>query len=436
MDEDVDSDGDLSPDCTDEDDDDDGFADLVDCGPTDPATYPNAAESCDAVDSDCDGSVTDEFTDTDGDGIPDCIEDDSDGDGDPDDTDCEPLDPAVHSAAIDTPDDDIDQDCDGFDATACWLDADGDGFGGAEPLWAADGDCDDSGESAVGTDCDDGAGGVHPGAQEVCNSTDDDCDAATDELVDSDGDGYTICDGDCAEFDDTVHPGASEECDGLDTDCDPSTLEDATDSDGDGFRLCDGDCDDADGTTYPGAPELCDGLDNDCDGGPESDAEVDFVDWYLDADGDGFGDAMLPHSDNPLCDAPDGYVTDDGDCADDDPSVFPGAEERCNGEDDDCFAATDLDGTDEDSDGDGVLACNGDCDDADLGAFPGASEDCADDTDQDCDGTEALVGEDPECLGEGCGCSFDAMDRGAGRRIPTAVAFCLLVVGLWRGRRR
>ena len=76
-----DTDGDFEPDCTDLDDDDDGFPDSVDCGPQDPAMYPNAPELCDEVDSDCDGSLADEDDDLDGDGLPDCIDIDIDGDG-------------------------------------------------------------------------------------------------------------------------------------------------------------------------------------------------------------------------------------------------------------------------------------------------------------------------------------------------------------------
>jgi Putative metal-binding motif len=37
---------------------------------------------------------------------------------------------------------------------------------------------------------------------------------------DSDGDGYTLCNGDCREGDNTTRPGANEVCDGVDNDCD------------------------------------------------------------------------------------------------------------------------------------------------------------------------------------------------------------------------
>jgi len=95
---------------------------------------------------------------------------------------------------------------------------------------------------------------------------------------DADGDGYTN-DVDCNDLQETVHPGATEICDGLDSNCDGEVPDDELDADGDGYMGCEADCDDADPDSYPYAVELCDGLDNDCDGEPADD-EVD-----LDGDG-------------------------------------------------------------------------------------------------------------------------------------------------------
>jgi len=103
----------------------------------------------------------------------------------------------------------------------------------------------------------------------------------------------------------------------------------AVDADGDGHTAQD-DCDDADSAVHPGAEELCDEKDNDCDG--EIDEDV-LVTYYLDEDGDGWGDS----SDTvEACEQPAGYALTGGDCEPEDAEVHPGALELRDGVDNDC----------------------------------------------------------------------------------------------------
>lgn len=101
----------------------------------------------------------------------------------------------------------------------------------------------------------------------------------------------------------------------------------------------------------------------------------------------------------------DGYSEQDGDCNDADAAIFPGAEETCDGVDEDCDTVIDNAPVDElwysDADQDGYgdtdsatgscipivgrIATGGDCDDTDADIHPGSTEHC-DDVDEDCDG--------------------------------------------------
>jgi len=152
-----------------------------------------------------------------------------------------------------------------------------------------------------------------------------------DTAVDADGDG-AFSEVDCDDGDAAVYPGAEELCDGIDNDCNEVIDDDATDgttfyldSDADGYGsgsatvLCDGtgyaesadDCNDQSAAAYPGAEELCDGLDNDCNG--TIDDGKDLSTFYADADGDGYGTEKDTIA---ACAAPSGYVAVSGDCND------------------------------------------------------------------------------------------------------------------------
>ncbi len=248
-------------------------------------------------------------------------------------------------------------------------DADGDGY---------------QDEAYGGDDCDDSDADVHPGAEEVCNDIDDDCSgSADDELVAA---WYPDDDGD--EWGDDG---------GVLNTCDPES----------GWVEQGGDCDDGDSDVNPGADELCNGVDDDCDDETDEGDATDATIWYLDSDGDGFGDMSESTS---ACIAPSDHVDNGDDCDDTEEDINPDASEYCNGIDDDCDEETDeadaLDATtwyaDEDEDGygdpdnttracsqpTGYLEDSTDCDDGDDGIHPGGIETLGDSSDGDCDGDD------------------------------------------------
>ncbi len=128
---------------------------------------------------------------------------DSDGDGVRNGDDCAPDNADVHPDAGEICDG-IDNNCDGTVdegvTTTFYADADGDGFGGVlavDACEAPEGFLEDN------TDCDDLDAAAYPGAAEVCDDVDNNCDGLVDDAdpandastghtfyADGDGDGY------------------------------------------------------------------------------------------------------------------------------------------------------------------------------------------------------------------------------------------------------
>jgi hypothetical protein len=496
-----------------------------DCDDLDDTVYPLAPETCDGADDDCDDEIdeqaidtTDWYLDSDGDGygagtpVPACEAppqhvsapgdcDNNDGTFHPGAPELDCSDPADYNCDGVTGFVDLDEDswaaceecddnnadifpgaeeiCDGADndcnstiddgatdASAWYPDADGDGFGAGDPVFACAAPPD---HVSNDEDCDDEDEDIHPDADEVCDpdDVDEDCDGAADDenaidisswFPDFDGDGFgsdpalVSCDqpagfvaiaGDCDDLDVAINPGATApECAATDFNCDGVIV--PVDEDGDGWSSC-LDCDDDAPATNPGAQEVCDGLDNDCDDTIDGPSSADALPFYADADLDGYGN---PAQVTLACTIPPAHSFTGDDCDDGDPEVSPGATEiwydgfdqNCDDLDDydqdgdgspvdeDCDDTipwkypgnedlpydgldTNCDGSDDyDLDGDGHTASGigDDCDDLDPAVFPGAPDPACDGIDLDCDpGPDtdpACADSVPEPEKGGCGC--------------------------------
>jgi hypothetical protein len=423
-----------------------------DCDDSDAMIYPGQVEFCNTIDDNCDGEIDnnvadlDYFADNDADGFgstfigafclpqPNAVTNN---------LDCDDENADINPEAIEICDQ-IDDDCDGETdegvVTTFYYDADGDGFGNIDATMT--GCTADEGYVSDSSDCDDTDTAINPGMSEICNGVDDNCDGMIDDnapftfYADADGDSYgspfitiTACfapngyvsnNTDCDDSDQSVYPGANEYCNTVDDDCDGDVddnvvyLDYYSDADGDGFgqtfigNLCsppsnsstlDGDCDDANNDVNPSASEACNDYDDNCDGTVNE--GILFSTYYADTDGDGFGAELL----GDFCSAPDNSSEETGDCDDSDASVYPGANESCNGVDDDCNEAIDDNVTYSDYyldlDGDGFGATfignlcttpansslvDGDCDDDNVSINPDSSEIC-NLVDDNCDGS-------------------------------------------------
>ncbi|HEX5044790.1 MAG TPA: MopE-related protein [Candidatus Polarisedimenticolaceae bacterium] len=307
----------------------------------------------------------------------------------------------------------LDEDCDGLADVLdpeCLLDcpdADGDGYAVCGvtcqlPTGKTCGDCDDARED------------VHPGAAEVCNDRDDDCDGQNNEGNPGGGEGCLtgqlglcsagtlacvgtglVCQPNASPVPEQCVGGLDEDCDGFtdadDSDCTPL----CPDADLDFYAVCDGtcrlpagracgDCDDTRQGVHPGALEACNNRDDDCD------SQTD--------EGDPGGGLVCSTGEPGACDAGTRHCVSGSLVCQGNTGPVP---EICtNGVDDDCDGTQDLADPDclpfcPDGDGDGYAVCSagcrlssedqcGDCDDTRQGVHPGAAEAC-NGRDDDCD---------------------------------------------------
>ncbi len=341
----------------------------------------------------------------------------------------------VNPAMKETCDTDYDDNCDGstndVNAQNClnfYTDVDGDTYG-TTPFKCM---CVASGVIKVNKpgDCADTNTAVNPGATEICNNVDDDCNGQTDEGCDDDLDGFCdanmtyvapptpgICPqgpGDTDDTDPKINPAGTEICDGKDNDSN-GKIDEGCDDDKDGY--CDtgmftsgkppacpkggGDCDDTSSLINPGVQEECTtAVDDNCNGTTNDLGAVDCTPFFFDGDVDKWGTTAS----KCFC-VPVGQYSaiNPGDCNDDVSAINPAVAEICDGIDNNCDGNTDESC---DADGDGYCAVGkilvglpaicpsgpGDCNDGDPAVNPAKAEVCGNGKDDNCDGSQNDLG--------------------------------------------
>lgn len=355
----------------------------ADCNDLDPDVKPTGKPEqegqCNGIDDNCDGTLDDGF-DKDGDGTPDCfgteicdgkdnnnngeIDEgfDRDGDGFTQDSvngcdckanysvcglDCNDLNDQINILAIEKCDE-VDNNCDGVtdevpegnpgNAPLWYIDTDGDSYGDPNPKLGVVNCTTPSGFVGDNTDCDDTNPNRSPGAPEVCDDFDNNCNQQIDEGIpyfyyyrDQDADGFGIdIYRDFPDENDDQNPPVKRAC------ATPEGYVFVEDT----SRL---DCNDAVPEVNPDAIELCDAIDNNCDDKIDDPTAADVKTFYEDADADTYGNKASPIA---VCYLPAGFVepppSDLGyDCDDTNDTIYPGGTEQCDGLDNNCNTKVD-----------------------------------------------------------------------------------------------
>ena len=288
----------------------------------------------------------------------------------------------------------FDDDCDGLinegiTFITYYADNDADGFGNPNASLSA---CSPpTGYVTNNSDCNDANALIKPGAVELCNLVDDNCNGQINEglvfvnyYLDTDQDGFG------------AGPATNS--------CTPIFGNYVTNN---------SDCNNNNANIRPNAVEICNSIDDNCNN--LIDDGLTFVNYYIDSDGDGFGSGVAINS----CTNPGaGYATNNTDCNNNNAAIRPSATEQCNGIDDNCNNSVD-EGLaflnyylDFDHDGYYLSIVNacvspgpnyttggnilGDCDDNNLNINAGAIEICGNGIDENCNGV------DPVCVVPGC----------------------------------
>ncbi len=260
-----------------------------DCNDNDSSIHPAATEICDGIDNNC-NSQTDE-------GVLSTFYEDSDGDGYGNAGSTTQACSAPGGYVSDNTDCN-DNDANEFPNQTWYQDADGDNYGDGTSQIACTRPANHflaSELSQTSGDCNDNNANIYPGAAEVCDNLDNNCNNQIDEgitfqnyYLDSDGDGFGT--GNATN------------------DCQPPSANHVTQN---------GDCNDNDSAIHPNATEICDNIDNNCNSQIDEGLQTTF---YEDSDADGFGN---PNSTSQACNTPTGYVSDNTDCNDNDANEFP-----------------------------------------------------------------------------------------------------------------